>query len=56
MKTDKMDELVERLRRHTRETVPDPLERARRLREIDRAAADTKQVFATLPERRRYLN
>jgi hypothetical protein len=56
MKTDKMDELVERLRQHTKETVPDPMERAKRLREIDRAAEDTKRVFATLPEKKRLLN
>lgn len=56
MNTDKMDELVERLRQHTEATVPDPHERARRLREIDRAASDTKQVFATLPEPPRRLH
>jgi hypothetical protein len=56
MKTDKMDELVERLRKYTEATVPDPRERARRLREIDRAAEDTKRVFALLPDRKRMLN
>jgi len=56
MKTDKMDELVARLRQHTEATVPDPRERAKRLREIDKAAEDTKRVFATLPEKKRLLN
>jgi hypothetical protein len=56
MKTDKMDELVERLRQHTVATVTDLRERAKRLREIDRAAEDTKRVFATLPEKKRLLN